>query len=385
MLESDNQYSKLRFLLTVVGLFLYVVDIWTDMVLALKYFGEQHYVWCGLTLTFVLLGTVVTQIFSFVWYWDDLNDVLVNPEGESNISGMSGCELGVLHVFGLGVFTRFYHLLKTGLEEVWTTRPDTPEREREVHHSLFCMATDLSMLKLFEAFLESVPQLLLQLCVVLGHDEHSFIQYLSVAFSCFNVAWALVDYRRCLRRSLPRVTEMPSGIPTAIYLLYKFCTITSLVLSFSILLILSPYSMAAVLVLWLLGTMWTHVLQTNFCTSTGLELVYRAVVGVILVFTFFNVKGQDTKTAMIVYYSIHVLMHFTALLTMSLLKPEMWTSAKFLTVSTLIMGLSTLGLVCLVLYYVLLHPRGKDPIADQVDGLGTETKSAGRQRKALQP
>lgn len=52
----------------------------------------------------------------------------------------------------------------------------TVEERREVNHRLFCMATDLSMLKLFEAFLESVPQLLLQLYIVFSLEGCSVMQ-----------------------------------------------------------------------------------------------------------------------------------------------------------------------------------------------------------------
>lgn len=78
------------------------------------------------------------------------------------------------------VFTpvaRYYHLLREGFKVVWTTtNSDTVEERRDVHHNLFCLATDLSMLKLLEAFLESVPQLLLQLYIVMGHNECSLMQ-----------------------------------------------------------------------------------------------------------------------------------------------------------------------------------------------------------------
>lgn len=47
---------------------------------------------------------------------------------------------------------------------------------RDVHQKLFGLATDLSMLKLFEAFLESVPQLLLQLYILLDQKEVSIMQ-----------------------------------------------------------------------------------------------------------------------------------------------------------------------------------------------------------------
>ncbi|KAF3703552.1 XK-related protein 9 [Channa argus] len=385
MPHSDYQYTKLRWLLTVAGLLLYVVDIWTDIVLALKYFQEKQFVWTVLTLVFVLTGQLVTQAFSYAWYCDDMNDVLINPSGIT-ISGMSKCKLTVIHLFGMGIFTRYYHLLKKGFKAVWTTTNSyAVEDERNVHHSLFCLATDLSMVRLFEAFLESVPQLLLQLYIVLGHQKCSIMQYLSTTFSFFNIAWALVDYRRCLRRSLPHIREMPSGLPTVIYLVYKLCTITSHIVSYSLLLILSTYSTIALTIIWILGTTWAHLLKTNFCSSKSLELLYQAVAGVILTFTFFNVKGQDTKVAMIVYYIFHSLINIVAPLLLALLKPELQTVTFLLTVSGLILGGSVLGLVSLVLYYLFLHPRGRWREADEVDGMAMETGTTRRIGNFLQP
>ncbi|XP_040921877.1 XK-related protein 9 isoform X2 [Toxotes jaculatrix] len=316
-----------------------------------------------------------------------MGDVLQNPEGKTTVSGMSKGRLIVLHLSGMGIYTRYYHLLKKGFKVLWTTTTNssTLEERRDAHHNLFCLATDLSMLKLLEAFLESVPQFILQLYIMLGHNESSVMQYLSMTFSCINVAWALVDYRRCLRRSLPHIREMPSGLPTAIYFLYKLCTITSHILSYSLLLLLSTYSTIGLAVIWLLGTTWTHLLQTNFCSCKGLELLYRAVIGVILVFTFFNVKGQDTKVAMIVYYILHSLINITAPLLLVLLKPESYTANFLLTVSGVILGSSALGLVSLVLYYLFLHPRGKLREPDEVDGLDQETKAIRRMRNFLQP
>ncbi|XP_067434040.1 XK-related protein 9 [Thunnus thynnus] len=385
MPHADNRYTKLRWLLTITGLFFYVVDIWMDVWLAFKYFQGKYYVWAGLTLGFVLVGLLVTQIFSYAWYRDDMNDVLINSERNA-ISGISKGELAVIHLFGVGIFTRYYYLLKKGFNVVWkSTNSDTVEERKDVHHNLFCHATDLSMLKLFEAFLESVPQLLLQVYIALAHDESSVLRYLSMAFSFFNIAWALVDYRRCLRRSLPHIREMPSGLPTVIYLLYKLCTITSHILSYSLLLMLSSYSMIALTILWLLGTAWTHLLKTKFCISRSLELLYRAVIGFILTFTFFNVKGQDTKVAMIVYYFFYFLINITAPTLYILLKPELKTTTFFLTVSSIIFGGSVLGLVSLVLYYLFLHPRGKWREADEVDGVGKEAEITGRMRNFLQP
>ena len=106
MPHADNRYTKLRWLLTITGLFFYVVDIWMDVWLAFKYFQGKYYVWAGLTLGFVLVGLLVTQIFSYAWYRDDMNDVLINSERNA-ISGISKGELAVIHLFGVGIFTRY--------------------------------------------------------------------------------------------------------------------------------------------------------------------------------------------------------------------------------------------------------------------------------------
>ncbi|XP_061661643.1 XK-related protein 9 [Syngnathoides biaculeatus] len=387
MLRPDIRFTKRRLLLTVVGLLLYLVDIWIDVGLSLEYLLDRHYIRSALTFSFVLAGLLVTQIFSHAWYEDDLDDALMNPRGKSTILGMSKWKLMIVHLCGAGIFTRYYHLLKCGFRVVWfSTGSLNEDAKKEAHHLLFCQATDLSMLKLFEAFLESAPQLLLQIYIVLGNGEASVVQYFSMVISFLNIAWALLDYRRCLRRSLPRTREMPSGIPTVVYFLYKLCTITSHILSYSLLLVLTPYCVIAlVAILWLLGTMWSHLLRTNFCSTRSHEMVYRTVVGFILTFTFFNVKGQDTRISMTVYYFLYSLINVTSPLLLALLKPDVQTETFFLVISVFIFSGTVLGLVCLVLYYLHLHPREKRSQSDEVDGTVTHAEIQGRMSNFLQP
>lgn len=303
---------------------------------------------------------------------------------------------------------RYYHLLRQGFRLLWRTAEYPGEEIEHQHHILFGLAADLSMLRLLEAFLESVPQLLLQLYIVLGRQECSVFQskrsqvfqvdvnlhtfyllpsfaVLGMIFSFVNGAWALVDYRRCLRRSLPDVKEMPSGTPTAIYLLYKLFTITGRVLGYALLLIFSTYSTAGLAIIWLLGTIWTHSLHTDFCSSRSLEFLYRAAVGVILTFTFFNVKGQGTRDVMITYYFFHSLINMLSPLLLGVLRPELLTPSVLLSIIVLTPACSVLGLVCLVIYYLLLHPTEACREADEVDGLGIREQPKLRLKEFLHP
>lgn len=101
MQQSDTQFSTLQWLLIVGGLVLYVGDIGTDIALALTYFQEAQYVWSGLTVMFILTGMLVTQIFSYAWFWDDTRN------GEEMTAGMSKRKFAALHMLGMGIFTRY--------------------------------------------------------------------------------------------------------------------------------------------------------------------------------------------------------------------------------------------------------------------------------------
>ncbi|XP_070960439.1 XK-related protein 9-like [Oncorhynchus clarkii lewisi] len=368
MLQTDSEFTKTRWICTIIGLGFYLVDIVTDVGLAVKYFLVGNLVWAGLTLLFVVVGSAATQVFSYTWYRDDTRNPLVNPGGDKLISGMNRGRLIGLHVLQMGIFTRYYHLLKAGYMAVWFKSPETVEFSREVHLVLFGRATDLSMLKLFETFLESAPQLLFQMYILLGHGHKSTIQCICMVGSFINIAWAIVDYRRCLRRSLPQVREMPSGLPTFVYLLYKLLTITAHILSLSLFLVLSPYSTLGIAVVWLAGTLWAHWVRTDFCTSKGLERLYRIIVGVVLIFTFFNVKGQDTRWQMAVYYVFFAFVNLSGPLLLVLVRPEVNATEYFWPVTLLIFGGTVLGLAYLLLYYTVYHPRGRSLQADEVDG-----------------
>ncbi|CAM4721874.1 unnamed protein product [Leuciscus chuanchicus] len=365
MTSTGRRFSAFRWLCTFFGLIFYLGDIVSDLLLSVQYFRGAHITWAALTLVFVLVGSVCIQIFSYAWFKDDKeNDEVVDK-------GLSTSDLIGIHLLQIGIFTRYYHLLKKSFKTLYSGKT------QEVEHSrLFALATDLSMLRMFETFLESVPQLILQVYIILEHNHRSNLQYISMAVSFVNIAWATVDYRRCLRRSLPHINEMPCGIPTAVYLFYKIFTITPRILSLTLFIMLSPLSTLAMALIWLVGTIWAIVEKTDFCMSPVLEQLYRAIVGVILVFTFFNIKGVKTRVPMTVYYIVSVCQNLAAPILLYLLKPESERTDYFVPIIFFILITNSLGLGFLGLYYSLLHPRGS--VADEIDGieeLKQETKS----------
>lgn len=106
MHQPETRYTKLRWFFTIFGLFLYVLDIVTDVRLVVKFFMEGEFLWMGLTLAFILAGVLVTQTFSLAWRSDDLNQGVLDAEEKAAIPAGSKREL-VLHLFGAGIFMRY--------------------------------------------------------------------------------------------------------------------------------------------------------------------------------------------------------------------------------------------------------------------------------------
>ncbi|XP_061095976.1 XK-related protein 9 [Conger conger] len=372
MPEPNSKFTLLRYILATVGIILYIVDTGTDIWVAVQYYADKCYGWFALTIFFVLAGSLVPQIFSYAWFRDD-----------GKIDKRKRTQLIFIHILQLGVFTRYFQLLKKGVGVIQSS-------EMTCHHEMFGMAADLTMLRLIETFVESAPQLLLQIYIILGPDQDHIMQYLSVAASFFSIAWATVEYRRSFRRSVPHVKEMPSGLPTAVYLSYKLFTIASHILSLSLLVMLDRYCTSVFAILWLCGTIWAYKCETDFCTSRSLEWFYRGIVGVILIFTFFNVKGKNTAVVMTVYYGLYTCQSLAVLLLFYFLKS---LPAALLPVALVITGSKLAGLICLCLYYAFLHPKSNEQVfemQDEVDGLMAQRcepdspmTSSERRRKAF--
>lgn len=102
-----SHFTKLRWFLSIAGLFMYVADICTDSVLVFTYFKEKHFAFAALTLLFVVVGLLVTQIFSSAWYLEDLNCGLIKAEAKTTSPGVSKCGIAALHLLGVGIFIRY--------------------------------------------------------------------------------------------------------------------------------------------------------------------------------------------------------------------------------------------------------------------------------------
>lgn len=191
------------------------------------------------------------------------------------------------------------------------------------------------------------------------------------AFLC--VSWSLLDYHQSLRSFMQDKYELslPSSI---IYFLWNLFLICPRILVVALFALLWPYGVAVHFPLvWLAMFLWVSLQGTDFMESPGPEQLYRAMVAVILYFSWFNVAQGRTLYRSIIYHGF-ILVDST-LLGLA----WFWGQAPSEEHSYLLMVVAAalpcylLGLGLRVTYYKWLHPNvqvQKEGRHDEVDAGG---------------
>ncbi|XP_039928852.1 XK-related protein 9 isoform X1 [Hirundo rustica] len=344
------KFTKQNFFVLVGGMIIYVVDIGVDFWVASRYFCQGQYSWSILILCFRGLSSIITQIFSYEWFKNDWEGT---DTGKLKL-------VFLVHLFHCGIFIRYWFALKYGYQVAFkqTSSRDASEADSSnfIQKQAIDAVTDINMLRVFKTFLETTPQLFLQIYILVEHDKTHFYQYAAIIMSFCGISLSMVDYQISLRKSLPDKDEF-HVLSKFMYLFYKLLTITSWILSISLITLLSVrISVILLIFLWICGFAWTLKQHTTFCKSKKMEYLYRTVVGIILIFSFFNIKGRRTIVWISIYYATHTVVTLGILCVYmfwkhSFIKETCFTIVSILTISSLV-----LGIIFLVVYYSHLHP-----------------------------
>ncbi|XP_040288743.1 XK-related protein 9 [Bufo bufo] len=368
-------FTKWNFIMTVFGIFSFLFDIGVDLWISVKYFQQELYLFGLLTLFFVLLSTLIVQAFSYSWFEDDCAE---DSHGSMKL-------VIIIHLFLAGTLLRYWYAVKYGYQATYDHRKQKPEDTKK---KAVCAMTDLSMLRCFKTYLENTPQFILQLYILIEHGEITIIQYISIMVSLFSISWSTVDYQMSLRKSLPGKKGISVGFPLLSYTFYKFFTLTSWIISIVFLITCNIYMFAGlVTLLGFAGFCWAWKQETDFCrTKKGMEVLYRVIIGTILIFTFFNVKGSNTRVPISVYYFVRVLSTIGILSLCFYLRPSFARTFIFALLSIATVVTLGLGILSLILYYACFHPTlhcmGQFK-GDTVDGITSREQS--RFRKFIMP
>ncbi|XP_072226245.1 XK-related protein 6-like [Leuresthes tenuis] len=352
----------------ILALLVFFWDVGTDLCLAMDYYQRQDYLWFGLTLFFVLVPSVLVQILSFRWFVQDYTGGgLGEVEGLTKRGTVAlGCLYpgkdrlqlatiwlwqATIHILQLGQVWRYIRTLYLG---VMSRRQK--EHQRRWYWAMMFEYADVNMLRLLETFLESAPQLVLQLCIMIQENRAETLQCISSLASLLSLAWVLASYHKLLRDSRDDQRSM-SYRGALLHLFWRLFTISSRVLSLALFASLFHIYFGIFVVLhWCAMAFWVVHGGTDFCMSKWEEVLFNMVVGIVYIFCWFNVQEGRTRYRMVAYYTV-VLAENTIL-------TGLWYAYRdpVLTDSYAVTALCGVyltfagGVLVMLLYYGFLHP-----------------------------
>nr|XP_033791184.1 XK-related protein 4 [Geotrypetes seraphini] len=415
--QQQRRYSFCDCLWILAAVAVYFADVGTDVWLAVDYYERGQRWWFGLTLFFVALGSLSVQVFSFRWFMHDFSTEDSGPgaaspqqqqqqqqqpssAGEAKPGSGEGdgrpatpqrpastasksnpgtaaaatatraaktgghssgscsfcvCLLqSLVHILQLGQLWRYFHTIYLGIR---SRRSAGSDRWRFYWKMVYEYA-DVSMLHLLATFLESAPQLVLQLCIIVQTHSLQAIQGLTAAASLVSLAWALASYQKALRDS--RDDKKPiSYMAVIIQFCWHFFTIAARVITFALFASVFQLYFGIFIVLhWCIMTFWIVHCETEFCITKWEEIVFDMVVGIIYIFSWFNVKEGRTRCRLFIYYFV-ILLENTALSALwYLYKTPLILNAFAIPVLCVVFSSFLTGIVFMLMYYAFFHPNG---------------------------
>uniref|UniRef100_A0ACB8FE04 Uncharacterized protein n=1 Tax=Sphaerodactylus townsendi TaxID=933632 RepID=A0ACB8FE04_9SAUR len=133
----------------------------------------------------------------------------------------------------------------------------------KIHKTAIDGMADISMLRLFKTFLESTPQLILQIYILMSTSNSSISQYTSIVVSFISVTCSTVDYQIALRKSLPDKNKFARLTSKITYLLYKLLTLISWILCIALVMVLSTTIACVLVVLFWLGDFFILIINVH--------------------------------------------------------------------------------------------------------------------------
>lgn len=152
----------------------FFLDLVTDIAVAIFHYLNNDYWYCALTIAFIILPTLVTTCVSLRWYIVDSQ-----LEGTEPVSNTQWTIRFLFHILQVGPILRYYESLQYGLKFRETV---DLEEKRKIYMKMIYEDADATMLRLFESFMESAPQLMLQMYIITKNYPFDDYEYWTSKF-----------------------------------------------------------------------------------------------------------------------------------------------------------------------------------------------------------
>ncbi|XP_033097953.1 uncharacterized protein LOC117101940 [Anneissia japonica] len=331
--HSTFNFFDASFLL--ISMATYLVDIVTDMIVCVQYLNANEYFWGFLTLFFTIAPSIIVHIFSARWYLID-DDMTTSD--------------WLLHVFQLGTLKRYVCVFQTGLEA--RRSHDASDFELLCHQQ-----SDVSMLRLFESFMESAPQIVLQLYIMVATNDENYFTGVSAAVSLTSLCWAIAAYSKAQRKI--RIDKERISWPGLVFqTIWRIGMVSSRVMALVLFAsVFKAFIFPVVGAHWLLMLLWVYQQNTDFCSSWLEERLFNVIISIVYIFCFFNLKEGTSRFRIVAFYTV-MLVEDTMLVVLWTVysdQDNQYNAAGY----SIVYGGFIIGILSMGIYYRCFHPSGQ--------------------------
>lgn len=188
---------------------------------------------------------------------------------------------------------------------------------------------------------------------------------MSIAASTTSIAWMVVDYHRSLRSFLPDKAQQGWG-SSLMYFLWNLLLIAPRVAVLALFASVLPgYIAVHFLMLWLVFVYWALRQGTDFMDSVSGEWLYRATIGLIWYFSWFNVAEGRTRGRSVIYHSFITADGGILLVTWWCYRDPVQSEPYALALLVTLPLTYLLGVFLKAVYYCCFHPKlWRPPVRD---------------------
>lgn len=351
--KAVNQFypfSVIDFLVINVSVVFFCIDFMTDILLAKDYYDDGMMLEFALTSSFVAGSFLVTGILSSIWHAQEKSRrnicliILAFPFAtiERNIKyAFHGCKSK------LKGSNEYYHYI----EMIYTDR-------------------DASLLRMFDAFIESAPQLVLQIYLILREQEnlkncedvevHSHIlRMLTVLSSWVSVSWSVTAYYRALRVSnAMHKTQQKTVLAATGYFLWRSFEIGPRVLALVLMILINPIIFALIVVFhWFAVVTWSFATKAMPYEKLHDNAIFIVLIGFVQVFSFMNISPGKSRYHALLYYTFFYIENIVILILWIIAKKESYCPWIYYGAIGVVASGIVFTLVFNACFYKLCHPK----------------------------
>ncbi|XP_011207107.2 XK-related protein 6 [Bactrocera dorsalis] len=352
--RKNETISYLEIGMTVNSILIRVIAVLLNIKLAVDYYqqGEQSY--CIWTVVCMVVPMCVTAlIYATMCYQDKKFD-----------GGFKKATKTALLVIVASLFLRYWKTLIYSLKCKRAELQGNRDEQSDYYNRTTKEESDIALIRLFECFMETAPQKILQISIILMQENQiTATQILSVLLYLSSVPWTLFSYNRCIRAAQPNKNKL-SYWYMAPHLCWHFCISLSRIFCIAFVAVLFPVwtIVACVLHAVILGFVTYIVERPEFTSIISINnFLFCIALGFVYIFIYIPVKEAPTRYKYALYYLICSIENIICVGLFIHYPPNnlLESISLFYTICVLAIVFYYVGICCMLIYYVNYHPNVK--------------------------